>query len=202
MSASPEWGPEPVTTLTLQPTSTWRGFRAGQFVQVGVEIDGARRTRCFSISSSQAAGDETFTVTVRAHADGLVSTYLATQASPGLVLHLSQAEGAFTLPDELPDRRLLLGTMPLRERAALDEDHRTTGARQRQRLGDFTRDTGPQAAGFLDAIMRNAAALEHAAEQLFKCLFGAGVVGRGFDQRTHHAAVTIVDFQYIQHRIG
>src|SRR5512139_3864199 len=33
-------GPEPVTTLTLQPTSTWSGFRAGQFVQVGVEIDG------------------------------------------------------------------------------------------------------------------------------------------------------------------
>src|SRR5690606_36894555 len=46
-------GPAPVTTLTLEPTSTWRGFRAGQFVQVGVEIDGARRTRCFSISSAE-----------------------------------------------------------------------------------------------------------------------------------------------------
>ncbi len=101
-------GPEPVTTLTLQPTSTWRGFRAGQFVQVGVEIDGARRTRCFSISSSEATGDEAFTITVRAHEDGLVSKYLATQARPGLVLHLSQAEGVFTLPDELPDRLLMI----------------------------------------------------------------------------------------------
>ena len=27
-----------VATLTLQPTSTWRGHRAGQYVQVGVEL--------------------------------------------------------------------------------------------------------------------------------------------------------------------
>ncbi len=34
-------GENPVATLTLQPTSTWRGHRAGQHVQVGVEINGA-----------------------------------------------------------------------------------------------------------------------------------------------------------------
>ena len=101
-------GPEPVTTLTLRPTSTWRGFRAGQFVQVGVEVDGARRTRCFSISSAESGPDEPFTITVRPHADGLVSRHLATQAQPGVVLHLSQAEGTFTLPDELPDRLLMI----------------------------------------------------------------------------------------------
>ena len=48
-------GEHPVATLTLQPTNTWRGHRAGQHVQVGVEIDGARRTtRCFSISSAES----------------------------------------------------------------------------------------------------------------------------------------------------
>jgi ferredoxin-NADP reductase len=101
-------GPEPVTTLTLRPTRTWQGFRAGQFVQVGVEIDGARRTRCFSISSSEVGGLEEFSITVRAHSEGLVSKYLATAAAPGLVLHLSQADGAFILPDELPDRLLMI----------------------------------------------------------------------------------------------
>ena len=41
-----------VATLTLRPTSTWRGHVAGQHVQLGVEIDGARRTtRVFTISS-------------------------------------------------------------------------------------------------------------------------------------------------------
>jgi ferredoxin-NADP reductase len=99
-------GPEPVTTLSLQPTSTWRGFRAGQFVQVGVELDGARRTRCFSISSAESDGP--FTITVRAHDEGLVSAYLADAARPGLVLHLSQAEGDFTLPDALPDQLLMV----------------------------------------------------------------------------------------------
>jgi stearoyl-CoA 9-desaturase NADPH oxidoreductase len=97
-----------VTTLTLRPTSTWRGFRAGQHVLVGVEVDGARRTRCFSISSSEAGGRDALTITVRAHEAGLVSKYLAARAEPGLVLHLSQAQGDFTLPGALPDRLLMI----------------------------------------------------------------------------------------------
>ena len=49
-------GTPPVATLTLQPTSTWRGHRAGQYVQLGVEVDGARRTtRCFSVSSPDSS---------------------------------------------------------------------------------------------------------------------------------------------------
>jgi ferredoxin-NADP reductase len=99
-----------VTTLTLQPTNTWTGFRAGQHVQLGVEIDKVRHTRCFSISSSDLAaklrGDRTFTVTVRAHDEGLVSKHLARHATIGTVVHLSQAQGAFTLPALLP-RKLL-----------------------------------------------------------------------------------------------
>src|SRR6188508_3340020 len=42
-------GHPPVATVTLRPTSTWRGHAAGQHVQLGVEIEGARRTtRVFS----------------------------------------------------------------------------------------------------------------------------------------------------------
>jgi ferredoxin-NADP reductase len=93
-------GEHPVATLTIEPTSTWRGHRAGQYVQVGVEIPGARRTtRCFSISSAASAPGETFTLTVRAHEEGLVSKFLVREAQPGLVVHLSQAEGDFTLTE-------------------------------------------------------------------------------------------------------
>jgi ferredoxin-NADP reductase len=100
-------GEHPVATLTLQPTSTWRGHRAGQYVQVGVEINGARRTtRCFSISSAASGPGERFTITVRAHDEEKpgqqrVSRFLVREAQPGQVLHLSQAEGEFTL-DESP----------------------------------------------------------------------------------------------------
>ena len=61
----------PVATLTLQPTSTWRGHRAGQYVQVGVELPGSskRLTRCFSISSAASAPGERFTLTIRAQDD-------------------------------------------------------------------------------------------------------------------------------------
>jgi ferredoxin-NADP reductase len=92
-------GPE-VATLTLQPTHTWRGHRAGQYVQVGVDLAGSARrlTRCFSISSAASRPGEEFTLTIRAHEEGQVSKFLVRDARPGQVLHLSQAEGDFTLP--------------------------------------------------------------------------------------------------------
>jgi ferredoxin-NADP reductase len=98
-------GEHPVATLTLQPTSTWRGHRAGQYVQVGVEINGARRTtRCFSISSAESNPGEPFTITVRAHDEEKpgqqrVSRFLVREARIGQILHLSQAQGDFTLTE-------------------------------------------------------------------------------------------------------
>lgn len=93
-------GSAPVATLTLQPTSTWRGHRAGQYVQVGVELPGSSRrmTRCFSISSAASLPGERFTLTIRAHDEGQVSKFLVTEARPGQMVHLGQAEGDFTLP--------------------------------------------------------------------------------------------------------
>ncbi len=96
-------GDHPVATLTLQPTSTWAGHRAGQYVQVGAEIDGARRTtRCFTISSAASGPGERLTLTVRAQDDQpgrpSMSRWLVTRAETGTILHLSQAEGDFTLP--------------------------------------------------------------------------------------------------------
>jgi ferredoxin-NADP reductase len=95
-------------TLTLRPTRQWRGFRAGQFVQVTVEIDGVRRTRCFSPACSEHRTDGRIELTVKAHPDGLVSQYLHAHAAPGLVVGLSQADGVFQLPDERPARVLLV----------------------------------------------------------------------------------------------
>lgn len=92
-------GSAPVATLTLQPTSTWRGHRAGQYVQVGVELPGSARrmTRCFSISSAASLPGERFTLTIRANDEGQVSKFLVNEAKVGQMLHLSQAEGDFTI---------------------------------------------------------------------------------------------------------
>lgn len=90
-----------VATLTLQPTSTWRGHQAGQHVLVGADLPGSakRTTRAFSISSAASAPGERFTLTIRAHDEGQLSKYLVHEARPGQVLHLSQAQGDFTLSE-------------------------------------------------------------------------------------------------------
>lgn len=96
---NPESEGAAVATVTLQPTATWRGHRAGQYVQVGVDLpDSAKRvTRIFSISSAASMPGEQITLTIRAHDEGQVSKYLVHHAKPGEILHLSQAEGEFTI---------------------------------------------------------------------------------------------------------
>ena len=102
-------GHPPVATITLQPTSTWRGHRAGQHVQLGVEIDGSRRTtRVFTVSSPDSRPGDRFTITLRSNPDGLVSRYLVERAGPGTMVHLSQAEGEFVLADHVPDHVLFI----------------------------------------------------------------------------------------------
>lgn len=90
-----------VATLTLQPTSTWRGHQAGQHVLVAADLPGSakRTTRAFSISSAASAPGERFTLTIRAHEEGQLSKYLVHEARPGQLLHLSQAQGDFVLSE-------------------------------------------------------------------------------------------------------
>ncbi len=103
-----ERGTSESVTLTLRPNRVWRGLRAGQFVQVSVEIDGVRHSRCYSPASAEGAGRE-LEITVKRHPEGLVSNFLADHARPGMVLGLSQADGDFHLPDPRPDSILLIG---------------------------------------------------------------------------------------------
>jgi ferredoxin-NADP reductase len=95
-------------TLTLRPTRQWRGFRAGQFVQLSVEIDGVNRVRSYSPSCSQHRNDGRIELTVKAHPEGLVSRYLYANATPGMVVGLAPAAGAFQLPDRRPAKILLI----------------------------------------------------------------------------------------------
>jgi ferredoxin-NADP reductase len=111
-------------TLTLRPSSAWRGFRAGQYVRVSVDIDGVRRTRCYSPAGSQHRSGLELTIKEQ----GLVSGHLK-RMRPGQVVGLSQAEGSFTLPERRPKRLLMIsggsGITPLMAmlRTLADEGH-------------------------------------------------------------------------------
>ncbi len=95
-------------TLTLRPNRAWQGLRAGQFVQVAVEIDGVRHRRCYSPASAEGDGRR-LEITVKRHPDGLVSNFLVDRAAPGMVVGLSAADGEFRLPVERPEAILLIG---------------------------------------------------------------------------------------------
>ncbi len=117
-------------TLTLRPTRQWRGFQAGQYVELSVDIDGVRRSRCFSPCCSQHRADGRIELTVKAHPEGLVSQWLYANAAPGLVVGLSQAGGNFHLPTPRPERILLIsggsGITPVLSmlRTLVDEGYR------------------------------------------------------------------------------
>lgn len=96
------------STVVLRPNKTWSGFKPGQHVQFGVEVDGTRRVRVFSVSSSTERSDGLFSVSVKAHPDGYVSQFLHHEMQPGTLIYLSQAEGEFVLPEAVPDDLVLI----------------------------------------------------------------------------------------------
>ncbi|MGA9375487.1 MAG: iron-sulfur cluster-binding domain-containing protein [Mycobacterium sp.] len=93
-------------TLTLQPNRAFAGFRAGQHINLSVEIDGRRRTRCYSPASAE--GSPLIELTIGRHDGGLVSTYLCDHAKSGMVVGLDAVGGDFVMPAIRPRRILFV----------------------------------------------------------------------------------------------
>ena len=94
-------------TLTLRTTHQFKGFRAGQFVQLGVVIDGVRHVRCFSPSCADDARD-IIELTIARRPEGLVSNHLYKHAAVGDVYSITPAAGTFVLPSPRPIRTVLI----------------------------------------------------------------------------------------------
>lgn len=114
-------------TLTLRPSGAWRGHLPGQYVRIGVDIDGVRRWRAYSITSAATPGTASspatgptprtaalagaardFTITVTMIDDGLVSAHLVTGDVVGSLIALDHPTGDFLCPTPAPARALLL----------------------------------------------------------------------------------------------
>ncbi|MCW2777791.1 MAG: stearoyl-CoA 9-desaturase [Frankiales bacterium] len=94
-------------TLVLRPGRGWAGHRAGQWLRLGVSIDGVWHWRSYSLTRPPRA-DGTVWVTVKPVVGGFVSHHLAREVRPGQVLRVAQAAGDFVLPDPLPARSLMV----------------------------------------------------------------------------------------------
>jgi stearoyl-CoA 9-desaturase NADPH oxidoreductase len=85
-------------TLVLRPGRDWAGHTAGQYVRVGVDVDGVRHWRAYSLTCPPSThGDGRIRITVKAIPDGKVSSYVVRRLRPGALIQLDQATGDFVL---------------------------------------------------------------------------------------------------------
>lgn len=94
-------------TLVVKPGRDWRGHLPGQYVRVGVDVDGVRLWRTYSLTHGPRP-DRCLSITVKAIEDGVVSNFLVHRAKAGQMLQLDQAQGDFVLPQPMPEKLLLV----------------------------------------------------------------------------------------------
>lgn len=94
-------------TVVIRPGRGWAGHVPGQYIRIGVDVDGVRLWRAYSLTSGPRA-DGCLTITVKAIPDGKVSNHLVRHARPGTVVQMDQATGDFHLPADVPERVLFV----------------------------------------------------------------------------------------------
>jgi ferredoxin-NADP reductase len=93
-------------TILLKPGADWAGHVPGQYIRIGIDVDGVREWRAYSLTHGPRA-DGLISITVKAVPDGKVSHHLVHAAHPGTLVHLEQAAGDFVL-DESVTRLLFI----------------------------------------------------------------------------------------------
>ncbi len=87
-------------TLVLKPGTSWRGHTPGQYIRIGIDIDGVRQWRAYSLTSKLRRTDKCISVAVKAIPDGRVSNHIVRRVKPGQLIYLDQAAGDFTIEAE------------------------------------------------------------------------------------------------------
>jgi stearoyl-CoA 9-desaturase NADPH oxidoreductase len=95
-------------TLVIQVGRGWRGHQAGQYIRLGVDVDGVRQWRAYSVTSPTSRRDGCLTITVKAMPGGTVSNHLVRRARAGTIVQLDQAAGEFVLPGQRPAKALFV----------------------------------------------------------------------------------------------
>ncbi|WP_250282766.1 MULTISPECIES: ferredoxin reductase [unclassified Frankia] len=95
-------------TIVIRPGAGWKEHRAGQYVRVGVDVDGVWQWRPYSVSSPPGRPGGTFSITVKILVNGRLSPYLVERIRPGAIVRLEHPQGQFVLPRALPERLLFV----------------------------------------------------------------------------------------------
>ncbi len=90
---------EDAATLVIKPGADWAGHIPGQYVRLGIDVDGVRLWRAYSLTHGPRE-DGCISITVKAVPYGKVSNHIVRDTRPGTLVHLEQAAGEFVLPTE------------------------------------------------------------------------------------------------------
>jgi len=95
-------------TVLIRPGFEWEGHRPGQYLRIGVVVDGVHHWRAYSLTSEPGRPDGCISITPKLVDTGKVSPYLVHRARPGDVVRLGGVEGTFVLPDPPPEKVLFV----------------------------------------------------------------------------------------------
>jgi ferredoxin-NADP reductase len=104
---------EDSATLVIKPGWGFTfDYQPGQYVGIGLLVDGRWRWRSYSLTSSpvkagaavaaKAGSSRTITITVKAMPEGFLSTHLVGGVAPGTIVRLAAPQGNFVMPDPAP----------------------------------------------------------------------------------------------------
>jgi ferredoxin-NADP reductase len=90
-------------TLVIKPGWGFHfDYSAGQYIGIGLLVDGRWRWRSYSLTSTPVSGARTIAITVKAMPEGFLSSHLVDGVAPGTVVRLAAPQGEFVLPDPPP----------------------------------------------------------------------------------------------------
>jgi len=92
-------------TILIKPGADWAGHVPGQYVRIGIDVNGVRQWRAYSLTHGPRK-DGLISITVKAVPDGKVSNHLVHSCPVGTLVHLEQATGDFVLPDLSPGQQV------------------------------------------------------------------------------------------------
>jgi ferredoxin-NADP reductase len=96
-------------TLVIKPGWGFRfDYEPGQYVGIGVLMNGRWRWRSYSLTSTPVTRDRTITITVKAMPEGFLSSHLVAGVTPGTIVRLAAPQGNFVMPDPAPASVLFL----------------------------------------------------------------------------------------------
>jgi stearoyl-CoA 9-desaturase NADPH oxidoreductase len=100
---------EDSATVTIKPGWGFSGdYQPGQYVGIGLRIDGRWHWRSYSLTSVPRRHEKLISITVKATPEGFLSTHLVNGVEPGTIVRLAAPRGDFALPDPPPAKLLLV----------------------------------------------------------------------------------------------